>query len=93
MAKHGGKRKNAGRKKGTKSQKVKHWEELGEFVLEKGAEKYMNYLKDLEPKDYMSRFEAILEYFQPKLSRAEVTNDGEQTLNIRHSIGKPKKKK
>lgn len=84
MAKHGGKRKGAGRKTGSKSKKVKHWEELGQFVLEEGATKYMKYLKKLEPKDYMSRFESILEYFQPKLSRSEVDNKGEQTLTIKH---------
>lgn len=91
MAKHGGRRKGAGRKKGSKSKKVKHWEELGEFILNDGAEKYMKFLHELEPRDYMTRFENILEYFQPKLSRSEVDNKGEQTLTIRHTIRKKKK--
>lgn len=66
---------NPGRPKGAKDKKTKMWDELGEFVVNEGAQTYMKYLKQMDPEDYMKRFEAVLEYFQPKLARLEQTGD------------------
>lgn len=65
--------------KGQKSEKVKAWEELGEWFANQGASKYLNYIMNLDGEEYAKRYEAMLEYFKPKLSRSEqkheISND------------------
>jgi len=71
----------AGSKKGHKKEKTKAWERLGHYIANEGADQYMAYLMESEPKDYMQRFESTLEYFKPKLARTELTGkDGERLI-------------
>jgi hypothetical protein len=74
--------KGSGMKKGQKATKTKQWEEMGEWLVTEGADKYMEYLKKMDPDNYLKRFEAMLEYFKPKLSRAELTGKDGDDLNI-----------
>ena len=62
-------------KKRGKSQKVEQWHQLGEFIINKGAKKYMDYINGLKDKDYAERFERILEYFKPKQMRTEIKGE------------------
>jgi len=64
-----------GRPKGAKDKKTKQWEELGEYIINKGAEKYMDYLDGLKDSSFAERFERILEYFKPKQQRTELTGE------------------
>ena len=50
--------------KGQKSEKVKAWEELGEWFANQGASKYLNYIRTLDGEEYAKRYEAMLEYFK-----------------------------
>lgn len=68
--------------KGAVSQKTKMWEEMGEFFVTEGAQKYLEYLKDQDPENYMKRFEAMLEYFKPKLARTELTGKDGKDLEV-----------
>ncbi len=58
---------------GAISAKTKAWEELGTFIVQDGAVRYMNALKALEDDKFVERFEHVLEYFKPKIARTELT--------------------
>jgi hypothetical protein len=61
--------------KGAISHKTKVWNEISEWFTGEGIEAYqveLMKLKDQKPEEYLKRFEAMLEYFQPKLSRSDV---------------------
>ena len=64
-----------GKPTGTLSKKTKEWEELGTYIVQKGAKRYMNLLSKRLDDEYMDRFERILEYFKPKQQRREVRKD------------------
>lgn len=68
-----------GRPKGSISEKTKVWNEIGQWFANEGLEAYLNNLMELmtssdtkDKAEAMKRYEALLEYFKPKLSRAEV---------------------
>ena len=64
-----------GRTVGAKNKKTEQWYELGEFIINDGAKKYMDYINGLKDKDYAERFERILEYFKPKQMRTEIKGE------------------
>lgn len=77
--------------KGAKSQKVKDWEEMREFIKGDLVPGYVDKVKEMMDSaderiviQGMEKMLHILEYFAPKLSRAEVDSKGEQELTIRH---------
>ena len=74
--------KTGGRLKGSPNKKTKLWNELGEYIVNEGAEKYMDYLKEMENEEFLKRFEAILEYFKPKQARTEVTGKDGEALTV-----------
>jgi hypothetical protein len=67
--------KTGGRQKGSKSEKTILWQEMGEWIVNHGTDRYLTFLKELDGENYMKRFEAMLEYFKPKLARS-VDKDG-----------------
>lgn len=72
--------------KGAVSNKTKIWNEIGEWFSNEGLEAYQEELikmKDESPAEFMKRYETMMEYFKPKLSRADVdhTTKGEK-VNI-----------
>ena len=78
-----------GRKKGSISEKTRIWNEIGEWFANEGLEAYQNNLMELmtsdETKDKaeaMKRYEALLEYFRPKLSRSEVKSEVTESIKI-----------
>lgn len=72
---HGGSRSGAGRKPGSKSEKVKAWEQLGDYILGDGAERYLAIIEGLPPEKFATRFESLLEFFKPKQQRTEIKGD------------------
>lgn len=72
---------SGGREKGVANKKTQMWNELGEFIVNEGADKYLEHLKVLEPDKYMERFERVLEYFKPKLSRTTVDDPQRDKIN------------
>jgi hypothetical protein len=60
-----------GKPKGTISQKTIAWENLGNFIIETGAERVKTILTTAEPEDFIKYYTILLEYFKPKLGRLE----------------------
>ncbi len=56
----------AGRKSGP-SKKSKQWNQLGDFITAKGAERAMNILNTLDDSDYLDQYGKLLNYFKPRL--------------------------
>lgn len=62
----------AGKPKGTISEKTKFWNQLKEFMIEDGAQKFKKELMTLKGKEFTNAYTATLEFFQPKLVRSEI---------------------
>lgn len=64
--------------KGAISEKTAIFNEIGEWFKGDGMEAYQQELmriREENPNEFLKRFEAMLEYFQPKLSRTEFSGD------------------
>lgn len=75
----------AGRPKGSVSEKTRIWNEIGEWFKGEGLEAYkanlMEMMADNKQKaEAMKRYETLLEYFAPKLSRVESKNETKVNL-------------
>ena len=67
-----------GKPKGAVSEKTAVWNEISEWFKGEGIEAYQEELmkmRDNAPNEFLKRFEAMLEYFQPKLSRTEFSGN------------------
>ena len=68
------------RQKGVKDKKTRllekvglsSWEKFGEWLTTKGVEDYMEAMNQLGPRDKIVAFNAIIEYYKPKLTRSQV---------------------
>jgi hypothetical protein len=82
---------SGGRKKGSKGKRTLLWEQLGEFIVTDGAELYMRNLREWmdspDPKEKamgMSMYKDTVEFFKPKLTRAQVEEKSDKTILIEH---------
>jgi len=64
-----------GRPKGAVGAKQKLWEELGQYIVEGGAQRAMTALQSLEDEEFLDKYMTMLEYFKPK--QARVSHIGE----------------
>jgi hypothetical protein len=64
----------AGKPAGTKSTKGKQWEVLHESIAGTHTERFNKVLATLDDKEFMDNYLRILEYFKPRLQRAENIN-------------------
>jgi hypothetical protein len=64
----------AGKPVGTKSTKGKQWEVLHESIAGTHTERFNKVLATLDDKEFMDNYLRILEYFKPRLQRAENIN-------------------
>lgn len=67
--------RGAGKPKGAVSEKTRIWNEIGEWFSNEGLEAYQEELINMKaenPAEFMKRYETMMEYFKPKLSRANV---------------------
>jgi hypothetical protein len=78
----------AGKPKGAVSEKTKFWKDLKEFMVNEGAEKYQQELMKLEGKEFINAFALLLEYFEPKLTRAELKHDLRDVEGLSLTINK-----
>lgn len=72
-----------GRPTGSKNQRTKEWEALGEAILTKHTEKFNSILSKSKDDEFMNRFLAVIEYFKPKLARVESKSDVQNETVIR----------
>ncbi len=69
-----------GKPKGAISEKAKFWNELKEFMVNEGAEKFKEELMKLKGQSFVISYNNALEYFQPKLSRATLEGNKDKPL-------------
>jgi hypothetical protein len=70
----------AGRPPGVQSERIKMWNELGEWFTTQGAAKCMRIMNDMEDEEYIKHYTALLEYFKPK--QARVTHAGDEKAPV-----------
>ncbi len=69
-----------GRPIGAVSDKVKMWNELGEWFTQQGAAKCMRIMNEMEDEEYIKHYTALLEYFKPK--QARITHSGDEKAPV-----------
>lgn len=78
----GGLRKGAGRPKGSKNEKTKEWETLGESITTKHADRFNRIMDEANDEKFASLYLQTLEYFKPKQSRSDDTQNIKQEINV-----------
>ena len=78
-----------GKPKGAVGKKTAIWNEIGEWFASDGIETYKANLIELMNSDdpdtklkAMDKFNALIEFFKPKLARTELVGDEKKPLNI-----------
>jgi DNA-binding Lrp family transcriptional regulator len=69
-----------GRPVGAVSEKVKMWNDLGDWFVHEGAAKCMRIMNDMEDEEYIKHYTALLEYFKPK--QARITHSGDEKAPV-----------
>lgn len=70
----------SGRPQGAISDKVRMWNELGEWFVQEGAAKCMRIMNEMEDEEYIKHYTALLEYFKPK--QARITHSGDEKAPV-----------
>jgi hypothetical protein len=88
---------NSGKPKGAISERTRIWNEIGEWFKGEGLEAYQKNLTGMlqsgnptKQLEGMKRFEALLEYFSPKLARTDSTvkHEGDVPITIKKTYKK-----
>jgi len=69
-----------GRPVGSVSDKVRMWNDLGDWFIQEGAAKCMRIMNDMEDEEYIKHYTALLEYFKPK--QARITHSGDEKAPV-----------
>ena len=64
-----------GKPKGIRNSKNLAWDELGNYIVGKGAKRYLKIIEDMQDKEFTQRFETLLEFFKPKQQRTEILGE------------------
>ena len=51
------------------------WDQLGDWFINTGAQRFIIEIESLSGKDYINAYSQLIEFFKPKLSRVETTDD------------------
>jgi hypothetical protein len=71
-----------GRPMGAISDKVKMWNDLGDWFVQEGAAKCMRIMNDMDDEEYIKHYTALLEFFKPKQARITHTGDEKSPVII-----------
>ena len=71
-----------GKKPGTKNEKTKGWELLRETITTGMTDKFMREMESLNGTQYINAYLNVMEFFRPRLSRAETINQNENIETI-----------
>ena len=84
-----GHKKSGGRTKGSIGKKTAIWNEIGDWFASDGIETYKANLMELMSSEdtdtrlkAMDKFNALIEFFKPKLARTELVGDDKKPLSI-----------
>ena len=69
-----------GRPMGAISDKVKMWNDLGDWFVQEGASKCMRIMNDMDDEEYIKHYTALLEFFKPK--QARITHSGDEKTPV-----------
>ena len=69
-----------GRPYGAKSSKTEQWERFSDWLMAEGLVRFQKEMSKLKGKDYVLTVKDLMEYFQPKLARTELTGEGGKPL-------------
>lgn len=72
--------KLAGSRKGIPNKRTVQWEVFSEYMLGGGLERFQQELNSLEGEKFVSNMISLMEFFKPKLARAELTGKGGKDL-------------
>jgi hypothetical protein len=86
MAFQKGRSKTGGIQKGQKHEKTKQWDQIGDYIVNNGAERIIKYMDTLEGKAFFEAYVAILEYFKPKQKRTENENERDVNITVNESV-------
>lgn len=82
MAAPKGNKFSPGRTKGSKNEKTRQWEALGESIMTTHAERFNQILDQADDEFFTRNYLQLIEYFKPKMSR----QDGELGGEIIHKV-------
>lgn len=74
---------NPGKPKGALSKKTEQWHEIGNYLVNEGADRFIGILRDQEDEKFLQHYTTILEYFKPKQSRVDSHNINEDTVTVK----------
>lgn len=72
----------SGRPRGAKGERTKEWENLGEHITTKHADRFNRILDEANDEKFTSLYLQTLEYFRPKQSRSDDTQNIKQEINV-----------
>jgi hypothetical protein len=85
-----GKQKTGGKVKGSKNVKTVEWEQLGDFLTDKGAKRAMKVLDELDDESYLDQYGKLLNYFKPKMQSSTLdANVRTETIIVNLGEGEP----
>jgi len=80
----------SGKPKGIKNKRTLEWEQLGEFLTDKGAKRAMTVLESLSDEDYLDQYGKLLNYFKPRMAQSQIEHKGNAFESVNITIEKPK---
>lgn len=72
-----------GRKAGSKNERTKQWEALGESIETKHVTRFNKVLDKMDDETFAKTFLQVLEFFKPKLNRTDLNGDASNQLTIK----------
>jgi len=81
------KKGNPGRQHGSVGKKTKQWDEIGDYLINEGANKFIDILRKQDDQKFIQYYTTILEYFKPKQVRSDNFNRSEGKLQIEITYG------
>ena len=78
---------NPGKPKGAISKKTQQWHMIGEYLVNEGAQRFIEILQGQKDDKFIQYYTTILEYFKPKQVRSDNFNRTEGLLQIEITYG------
>jgi hypothetical protein len=73
----------SGIKKGSKHIKTTQWDTLGNYLVNEGLDRFLEYLKNVHDKTYAEYYMRLIEYFKPKVMRVNSSVNEKEPLIIK----------
>jgi hypothetical protein len=77
-----GNKYSTGRPSGSKNERTKQWEDLGEALLTRHAERANRIMETMPDDKFLDNYGKLLEYFKPKQARTEIKQEGTQQVEV-----------